>query len=391
MNKVELPAGQKETVRKHVEQMFARNASFRSFPPWQRASILRDTASIVEAMVPPHVRDGGGPSARPLADVTDVPAGAPPAAPPDRWRPDERFQAEGIAAGVTQVGRMINEVNFPAFVASLMKGTFQAIVDASIQQMKAYGELVQSVAMSLNDFRDQNVSPEQGAQHLVSKYPKHFQMGTSDSGERQAQLRPEADLDNLPNFMKDFGFGSPVDDLEDPEVMDRLVAAARDEVARGRQQLLATTVLMGINRIIVTDGKINAKLKFDFNAADYMQRTGTIDDYDVHNIVYEQERDYGGGSYARGRLEYPVPIKVSTTSGMSTAEIDAHAKLSGEVSINFRSETFPLEKMVNADQFMHLNDAQGGVRGTPAAPPPAAPPAVPPPATPPAASPAPGA
>jgi len=381
MNKVELPAGQKETVRRHVEQMFARNASFRAFPAWQRANILRDTASIVEAMVPARLRSGGGPTARPLEDV---PSDAPPAAPPDRWRPDERFQAEGIAAGVTQVGRMINEVNFPAFVASLLKGTFQAIVDASIQQMKAYGELVQSVAMSLNDFRDQNVSPEQGGKHLVSKYPKTFQMGVLESGEPGATLRPDADLDNLPDFMKDFGLGSPVDDLEDPEVMERLVSAARDEVARGRQQLLATTVLMGINRIIVTDGKINAKLKFEFSASDYMQRQGTIDDYNMQKIVYEQEQDYGGGAYARGRLEYPVPIKVSTTTGMSTAEIEASAKLTGEVSINFRSETFPLEKMVNADQFMHLNSAQGGARGTPAPAPAAAPPAAPPPATAPA-------
>ena len=381
MNKVELPAGQKETVRRHVEQMFARNASFRAFPAWQRANILRDTASIVEAMVPARLRSGGGPTARPLEDV---PSDAPPAAPPDRWRPDERFQAEGIAAGVTQVGRMINEVNFPAFVASLLKGTFQAIVDASIQQMKAYGELVQSVAMSLNDFRDQNVSPEQGGKHLVSKYPKTFQMGVLESGEPGATLRPDADLDNLPDFMKDFGLGSPVDDLEDPEVMERLVSAARDEVARGRQQLLATTVLMGINRIIVTDGKINAKLKFEFSASDYMQRQGTIDDYNMQKIVYEQEQDYGGGAYARGRLEYPVPIKVSTTTGMSTAEIEASAKLTGEVSINFRSETFPLEKMVNADQFMHLNSAQGGARGTPAPAPAAAPPAAPPPVTAPA-------
>jgi hypothetical protein len=380
MSKVE--ARQQDTVLKNVAQMFERSQSFRSFPAWQRARILRDTASIVEAMVPAHVREGGDPAARALADPLE-----PPTPTTEKWRPDERFQAEGIAAGVTQVGRMINEVNFPAFVASLVKGTFQAIVDASIQQMKAYGELVQSVAMSLNDFRDQNVSPEQGGQHLVSKYPKHFQMGQSDSGEKQVQLKEGADLDNLPNFMKDLGLGAPVDDIEDPETLDTLVTAARDEVARGRQQLLATTVLMGINRIIVTDGKINAKLKFDFSASDSMNRTGTLDDYDTQKIVYEQESGFGA-TYAKGRLEIPVPIKVSTTTGTGTADIEAHAKLSGEVSINFRSETFPLERMVNTEQFMHLNEAQSGARGTPA-PAPIAAPVPPPPAAPVATAPAP--
>jgi hypothetical protein len=387
---VELPQHQRETVQKQVGAMLDRNPSFRSFPLWQRAQIARDTSAIVEAMVPRHAANGRAPQARGLEDV---PAGTPP---PDRWRPDERFRAEGIAAGVTQVGRMINEVNFPAFVASLVKGTFQAIVDASIQQMKAYGELVQSVAMSLNDFRDQNVSPEQGGQHLVSKYPKHFQMGVADDGEKQVQLRENADLDNLPNFMKDFGLPEPVTEIDDPEVLDALVSAARDEVARGRQQLLATTVLMGINRIIVTDGKINAKLKFDFNAADSMNRTGTVDEYEQNKIVYEQEQQWSASSYARGRLEVPVPLKVSTTTGTGVAEIDAHAKLSGEVSINFRSETFPLERMVNTEQFMHLNEAQAGARGTPGPPAAAAPIApapapAPPPAAPPAApSPTPG-
>ena len=178
MTNVELPQRQKEIVSQHVTAMFARNPSFRTFTAAERAGIIRDTAAVVEAMVPTKLRRG--PAARALEQ-------APP--PADRWRPDERFQAEAISMGVTQVGRMINEVNFPAFVASLLKGTFQAIVDASIQQMKAYGELVQSVAMSLNDFRDQNVSSEQGAQHLVSKYPKHFQMGQSESGERRAQAR----------------------------------------------------------------------------------------------------------------------------------------------------------------------------------------------------------
>jgi uroporphyrinogen-III decarboxylase len=46
-------------------------------------------------------------------------------------------------------------VDFPTFVADLIEGIFNAIVSASIQQMDAYAELVQSVAESLNDFVDE--------------------------------------------------------------------------------------------------------------------------------------------------------------------------------------------------------------------------------------------
>ena len=42
-----------------------------------------------------------------------------------------------------------------------------------------------------------------------------------------------------------------------------VVAATRRRLARNRQQTLATIVLMGINRIVVTDGRIVPKIKFD--------------------------------------------------------------------------------------------------------------------------------
>jgi len=38
------------------------------------------------------------------------------------------------------------------------------------------------------------------------------------------------------------------------------VAAAKRRIAIDRRQLLATMVMMGINRVVVTDGKIVAKL-----------------------------------------------------------------------------------------------------------------------------------
>ena len=39
-------------------------------------------------------------------------------------------------------------------------------------------------------------------------------------------------------------------------------------MARSRQQMLASMVMLGINRIVVTDGLINAKVVFDMRATD---------------------------------------------------------------------------------------------------------------------------
>jgi hypothetical protein len=43
-------------------------------------------------------------------------------------------------------------VDFPPFVADLIKGTFEAITDASIQQLEDYAELLKNVAASVNEF-----------------------------------------------------------------------------------------------------------------------------------------------------------------------------------------------------------------------------------------------
>ena len=44
-----------------------------------------------------------------------------------------------------------------------------------------------------------------------------------------------------------------------PADLKRVVQGARRRLARGRQQQLATVLMMGINRIVVSDGKIGAR------------------------------------------------------------------------------------------------------------------------------------
>src|SRR5205807_5915750 len=61
-------------------------------------------------------------------------------------------------------------------------------------------------------------------------------------------------------------------DLSDANEELRLVQAAKLQMARGRQQLLASMVILGINRIVITDGHIQAKVIFDMRASDTSAR-----------------------------------------------------------------------------------------------------------------------
>ena len=57
-----------------------------------------------------------------------------------------------LQGGTTALDALMNDVDFPAFVAALVHGVFNAIVDASIQQMEAYAALVSQVAASVDAF-----------------------------------------------------------------------------------------------------------------------------------------------------------------------------------------------------------------------------------------------
>jgi hypothetical protein len=369
-------------IENEVRSMLEASPAFHALSLDERRGILDNTTKVASKLVEQQL--ARTPQAGALADPTGYPGGpggypgapggypgAPggyPGAPtnqvPEKWTPDERFQAEATGAGVTQMARLVREVNFPAFVSSLVKGVFNAVVDASIQQMKAYGELVNSVAMSLSDFVDQHTDVAEGQKHLAKKYPNIFEITSG-----KLKVKEDYDSDSMPDFQAELGTDAPIEDLEEADALQKLVVAARTEIARGRQQLLATTILMGINRIIVTDGKINAKVSFNFTASDTVERQG-------QNMEYEKQVMEGEitttDMHVKGRFEQPVGLKVFT-QGDSTGAIEANAALSGDVTLRFKSETFPLEKMMNSTQLFALNQAQSGGRGTPAgAPPPAA-------------------
>lgn len=119
------------------------------------------------------------------------------------------FVAQAAREGAAVAGALLQAVDFPAFVSGLIKGVFHAIVESSIEQMEAYGKLVADVAKSLNTFRDEDVSANQGRDHLVEQFPDLFQVDI-DTGEDGAQprirLRDGADEDAVASCFSGFSF-----------------------------------------------------------------------------------------------------------------------------------------------------------------------------------------
>jgi hypothetical protein len=260
----------------------------------------------------------------------------PPPPPP----PAEEFntRATGAVAKITK--DTLNAVAFPVFVADLLKGTFNAIVDASIKQMEAYGKLLANVAKTVDQFMADNITDNQARDYLVNSYPEHFQVEVND-GQPRVKARetdtPKPDFERLLNMPDGAS-------LDDDSAEEKFVPAARRRLAENRHQMLSTMVLMGINRIVITSGRIYAKLGFHIDAHD----TGNVDTASQFDFQHSDEFSAGGGLgslFGGPQLTSKTSIAyVTSTKKGSTDAINVSTDLTAEVDLKFKSDYFPLER-----------------------------------------------
>jgi hypothetical protein len=365
-------------VRDRVRGILLKAPAYAALAPDERREVAHAMVNVAQ-----YLTDAGGdtrdlplaiaPVAGPavtLADSPEPPPSDPP--PPDETDPgggpsDNLGGAQAADAGVDALGRAIDNVDFPGFVAGLVDGVFNAIVTSSIKQMEAFAELVKNVSKTVDAFMKDNVSPDQARDYLADKYPDQLEVDTT--GDRAVvRPKPDADTDALPDFFSDLGLDAPVTSLDQDTVDQQLVPAARKKIALDRQQVLLSLVLMGINRLVVTTGTIKASVMFNIDTLDKIttHRTRTYD----HNRTRNQK--WGNskfGWFLSPSTSYSddltSTIKVNTVSSRdSERTVDLKTKLTGDVSLQFRNDAFPLSQMTQV-----LGIAQ------PEAPPPVAAPA----------------
>lgn len=273
-----------------------------------------------------------------------------------------------------RAGALSDEIDFPKFVASLLHGTFDAMVDASIRQMQAYGDLVSAVAKPLEQFTEENVSANQARDYLVEQHPRDVML-TQNNGDFQlapaTAAKPASNGDDTgndsaaddappsPSWLADYGHAGA--ELT-PELLENdILPAAREKVAKARLQTLATMVLMGLNRIVVKDGSVGARLRFRAAASDHAA------------VQYATGGDppTGGGAWGqRASSSDPLPSTMVSTVGVNVqSDTDLKAELFGDVKINFASETLPLDRFVDDAQRSLLERHSRALPSVPPAPP----------------------
>jgi hypothetical protein len=390
-----------EAARVAVKELLQRSKSFNALSEDQRRELAHGLVRIGSYLAEPEgVRlapDQQSPAVRALAGDATTDAQTP------------QF-GQATRTGIEQMAALVKQVDFPNFVSGLIQGVFHAIVDSSIKQMQAYTDLVANVSKSLDQFRDDNTTQNQGRDHLISQFPDLFQLNIGgddpfggDQGDGSAPAGPTVVLKDgvdetkaVARINQSLPLSKPLTGIDNDTVESQLVPAAQQQLATGRQQLLATLVLMGINRIVVTDGKIQAKVTYDFKARDNRKflKSATSFDYakdSSGNLQYtttqtgtyesktdgaQQSRSSDGSSderdasyYAKGdyqNTQSPVVTVQTTTNLMDDSQLSTKATLLGNVEVNFKSDYLPLEKLATPENIAAIQ-----MRSVPAKAPPA--------------------
>ncbi|RQS05120.1 hypothetical protein DIE02_17065 [Burkholderia sp. Bp8991] len=285
-------------------------------------------------------------------------------------------QDAGSAYSGTAIDRMagttravLNAVSFPRFVTELITGVFKAMNDSNQQQLTAFVDLIRNVAQTTEGFADSNVGIAGARQWLAEHFPTAYEVTGDDEAaddadelaglppderrQRQQELQAERDASTRlalragatppaeAALRTALGLG-PADAVTaaDPE---RLVPLAQQVLARNRQQLLATMVQMGLQRIVIESGRLNAAMNFHIDASS-VAANDRGSQFDTRNTVGVSGGARFGPWGAEANVQSTIGY-VSTDRTQTTESSHADLNLSSGVELVFRTDYVPLNRL----------------------------------------------
>jgi hypothetical protein len=258
---------------------------------------------------------------------------------------DPSFQNETAA-----FSDLVGSVDFPQFVADLLKAVFDANLNVMKQQTDAYIKLMKEATKSAADFIKQVKDEESFAKLAESRSDKYnvTMEEQPDGSSKLALTNPEGEKA----------------DMEDAEVK-RHVLEAKINMAKEHRAALREVLLMGVTRLVVEKGEIEASVEFSVTAK--RESKAHHDDKNINVVSANTAMGGGlvgvfGGASASGGVSN-TNISINTSDKKATSDLSA--KLKGSVKIIFKTDYFKLDNFAN----MY---ADGGVAalkpGAPAAP-----------------------
>jgi hypothetical protein len=263
----------------------------------------------------------------------------------------------GFGGDTRAFNDLVDSVDFPKFVADLLKAVFDANLSVMKTQTDTYIKLMKEATKSAADFIKQ-IKDDDAFAKVAENKPDQFNVTTETGADGSTKL-----------VMTD-----PNGEKVDPEAAEvkKAVLEAKLNMAKEHRAALREVLLMGVTRLVVRKGEIEAGVQFTIHAKRDSGAHHQDQNINVASLSAEYDSPLGGllggpsGSFSMTNTN----IQVNTSDKKATDDLTA--SLTGKVKIEFATDYFKLDNFAN----MY---SDGGVAAL--KPPAGAPGQAPPPAT----------
>jgi hypothetical protein len=251
---------------------------------------------------------------------------------------------------------LVDSVDFPAFVADLLKAVFDANLSVMKKQTDSYIKLMKEATKSSAEFI-KKVKDDESFARLAETQGDKYNVITEkapDGSTKLALTDPSGDKV----------------DTDDSEVKAAILDA-KIAMAKEHRAALREVLLMGVTRLVVEKGEIEAGVEFKIKAN--RESRAHHEDQNINTVAanYSYEPFLGGifGGPSGSVDITNTNIQVNTSDKTATDELSATLK--GKVNIKFKTDYFELNKF--ADMYADGGiaalqpPAQGGAAGQGAA------------------------
>ncbi len=228
---------------------------------------------------------------------------------------------------------LVQSVDFPKFVKDLLKGVFDANLAVMKAQTDSYIKLMKEATKSSAEFI-KKVKDDECFAKLAEKKGGQYNVIT----EKQADGSSKLQLTNP---------SGEVVNHDDAEVK-KAILETKIEMAKEHRAALREVLLMGVTRLVVEKGEIDAAVEFSVKAS--RVSTAHHDDQNINVNTVEGGYDsgivgdiFGGPSGSFSNIN--TNIQVNTSDKKATD--DLAATLKGHVNIKFKTDYFKLDNFAN--------------------------------------------
>lgn len=317
-------------------------------------------------------RDLAGGLARIGSAALDNVEAAEPAGPPLARAQSAGSEYSGVATErLARTTRdTLDAVSFPRFVNELITGVFKAMNDSNQQQLTAFVDLIRNVAQTTEGFADSNVGTAGARTWLAERFPGSFEvqgveeddsaseltgLPPAERNERAAEIRAERDAETRLVLRSGArppteaalrtALGVPVGESIPNGDPESLVPFARQALAGNRQKLLATMVQMGMQRIVIESGRLNASMRFHIDTSSAAENDKGSQ-FDLRNTsqgtIGAKFGPWGAEAKVQNTIGYVTTDRTSTTEETNTS-----LDLDSGVELIFRTDYIPLDRLAS--------------------------------------------